>query len=56
MFHDIGEERQGAEMNVTEALRAGRRREVWERFCGFLDLELGDFLESGGHICPLFYR
>ncbi len=33
-------------MNVIEALRAGRKGQVWDHYCGFLDLELEAFLEA----------
>jgi phenylacetate-coenzyme A ligase PaaK-like adenylate-forming protein len=32
-------------MNANELLKAGRRDEVWTKYCGFLDLDLSGFME-----------
>ncbi len=32
-------------MNATELLRLGKRNEIWSRYCGFLDLSVGQFME-----------
>jgi len=31
--------------NAVELLRQGRRDEIWQKYCGFIDLSLGEFME-----------
>ena len=31
--------------NVTELLRQGKKAEIWETYCGFLDLSIDEFME-----------
>lgn len=35
---------------ATELLRHGRVHEVWRKYCGFLDLSLGEFMEVQKHL------
>lgn len=32
-------------VNVTELLRQGKKKEIWDRFCGFLDLSIDEFMK-----------
>ncbi len=35
---------------IAEFLQQGRRDEVWNKYCGFLDLNIGDFMEIQGRL------
>jgi hypothetical protein len=35
---------------ATELLRRGKTEEMWQKYCGFLDLSVEEFMETQRHL------